>query len=269
MHQMQYELFEMLSILQEQQELDNIGGSEAEWGERVWSRILRLAVAGSTGVTWRNVTTARIEKALVPQIRPADSVSVASSGKSDVSCTSAAGVPVFKMVDYAIAITPDEESAAVIQRFVAASYARQRPATINQTSYYSLAEQPIAISIEAKAANAGSTQDGIAQLATWASAWHRRMETLSVGAGINESRPRGPLISLPNISIQSKYWRLCYAIDDTAAGKMCMTQMPSGLGETSTLYQVYKLVATLRILLRWADGPFRSWWQDNVMPRLG
>lgn len=248
--------------------LDNLGGSEAEWGERVWSRIIRLAVAGSTGVTWRNVTTARIEKALVPQIRPADSVSTASSGRSDVSYTSAAGVPVSKMVDYAIVIIPDEGSEAAIKRYVAARFASEQPATINQTSYYSLAEQPIAISIEAKAANAGNTQDGIAQLATWASAWHTRMETLNVGASIDGSRPRRPLISLPNISMQGKYWRICYAIDDTAARKLCMTQMPSGLGETSTVYQTYKLVAAFRVLLRWADGPFRSWWKDNVMPCL-
>ncbi|KAK4443295.1 hypothetical protein QBC34DRAFT_362321 [Podospora aff. communis PSN243] len=124
--------------------------------------------------------------------------------------------------------------------------------TINQSMYTPLLDWPIGISIETKAV--GSNEEGRVQLAVWTAAWHERIKDLMLKAGVWSVDTR--LITLPLLLIVEHNWALSFACD---RGDRLEVVGDMTLGETASLKGLYTLVAVLRELAVWMQGPFAEW----------
>ncbi|KAH7009297.1 uncharacterized protein B0I36DRAFT_402404, partial [Microdochium trichocladiopsis] len=122
--------------------------------------------------------------------------------------------------------------------------------TINQSGYFPIHDRPLAISIETKTPEAGEG-GALAQLAVWISCGHRRVpETLR-------------LPSLPFLRVVGHAWTLGFAID--MGDKIALVDFPHEIGHTRTIVGAYRLLANLRRVVEWADGPYREWFGRVVL----
>lgn len=247
--------------------------NEPSWGERVWCRILECAIEHTPDVSWHNITTALIDKDFQPpkaaskksrRVSGDHTCSAATSdisGLSTVSCSTVNGSRLSHKVDYAISIIPKRNTAAAIRDIVLHYNETGHPATINQTLLYELLESPIAIAIEGKTPEDTGGPKVIQQLSTWIAAWHRRMRCLQSDEMI-QGTGRDPLKYVLLIKIHGRDWWLYVAVDDIESNQICVSDGAGLLGSTASLYTTYKLLASLRALMKWADGPYRAWWNE-------
>ncbi|KLU92238.1 hypothetical protein MAPG_11184 [Magnaporthiopsis poae ATCC 64411] len=123
------------------------------------------------------------------------------------------------------------------------------PLSINQTSHEPLARSPIGVSIKTGCL----TDGGGFQLGIWTAAWHRRISELL--ALFPSSTPR-PIVTLPLLLCCEHQWELYFAVD---RGNEIHLVGPHSVGATQDMMSIYRLLAVLRELCKWVEGPFRSW----------
>lgn len=222
------------------------------WGERVWTRIFDHAVDGlpERSISWHNTTTAAIKRDFKPSQPPYNK----PQGPLQVG--------VSRTIDYALAVIPKQNAAAAIEDILTEYDLAALPATVNPIEYYELIERPVAIAITTRGMTSSGSQTCFQRLVTWTAAWHKRLGRLQQDGMIDSMKQ--PPISLPLIEIVGHHWWLYCAIEDVDLGQICISKAPDALGSTETLYKAYKLAASLRVLMRWADGPYRLWW-DGIL----
>lgn len=254
-------------MLEDQSHLTRSLGNEPSWGERVWSRILSCAVKHTPDIRWHNITTALIEKEFRPCLVPLDVTSNSASRELDEASTTSRGTAIgpklLHKIDYAVSFNPKETAAASIANIVMKCKKLGSPETINQIQHFDLIKRPIAVAIEAKTPQPAGGQIEIRQLTTWAAAWHKRMKRLQL-CGMIDATPQKPLACLPLITIQGSKWFWHLAIDDIEKAEIRVSPVSGLLGATDTLYECYHLIAALRALMKWADGPYRAWWDEML-----
>lgn len=251
--------------------------SEATWNERVHGPLLRHALAGFTGLRLDVVTTAQIATGAIPP----------TVGGGGVVAQS-------KMVDYAIslwlndgerpqlrqddggassavgrepagAMSDDERLASAIYAAVDAQDKDQdHPVlSVNQTCYEPVRFAPIAVSIETKQPT--GRDDGKVQLAVWIAAWQYRMRRLlnDKGKGIPEQElEQGRIVTLPLLLVTGHQWRLYFACDRGHRIEILESLL---IGESDRLDRIYKIVASLRAIAGWVQGPYRSWIEEQFL----
>ncbi len=242
------EFYKIRAIVGVAREYLSLRRSEAAWNDDVHEPLLKLALSRRHGsVTYENATSARILPCFCPSFVPSE----VSEGK---------------MVDFVLAPSLSSELDAAIQdRLIGIASQAKSPSLasahlcLNQTDYTPLTRSPSAVFIGTKVAGA-SLEEGRLQLGIWTAAWHKRMEMLGVGGGI-----QGPqLPTLPLIFVYNHQWLLYFAVDRLDRIEVCGALQ---IGMTDNLPNIYQLLTVLGLLDAWLDTTFRSWAIDTFGPR--
>lgn len=243
------EYHDLADVVRESERCERSGLHPISWGEEVWSRILRHAGKGvpKGHIYWQNTITAATDYAFRPLGSP----------YSRPQRILMRGIP--RTIDYAIAIIPEQDAAAAIEDILIKSDSMKLPSTVNPIVYCGLLKLRIAVAIVTGGTDGTRSQNRVERLANWVAAWHARMDRLQSDGLIDSSTKKPPVI-LPLIEVVGHHWWLYFAIEDVEMGRVCICRAPNLLGSTGTPYKTYKLVASLRALMRWADGPYRLWW---------
>ena len=156
-----------------------------------------------------------------------------------------------KLVDYSFNLLPEEGStlAEAIRRTMLVQHPGAR--TVTPSMYPPTRMRPQAVAFEAKLAAAGS--DPLVQLTIWAAASFERLRQILSGKGI--------LCTLPLVQVRGHDWHVWFARD---AAKTLDLHGPFLIGSTSTLFDTFKLVRSLRALGEWAAGPFKEWFETAI-----
>ncbi|KAL2255957.1 hypothetical protein VTK26DRAFT_2427 [Humicola hyalothermophila] len=234
------EFYKIRAIERAARECLDLRRSEVAWNALVHGPLLELALWRQRGsVVSEDATSARILPCFLPSLVPGE----VSEGK---------------MVDFVRAPRLSPELDAAIQNRLIDLSTRAKSAAlasaqlnVNPTDYTPLTRSPMAISIEAKVAGA-SLEEGRLQLGIWTAAWHKRMELLGVGGGIE-----GPqLPTLPLILVHDHQWSLYFAVDRLVRIEVCGAL---SIGMTGSLANFYQLLTVLGLLASWVDTTFRGW----------
>ncbi|KAL5903063.1 hypothetical protein ACKVV7_011371 [Pyricularia oryzae] len=214
-------------------------GYEFEWNACVHVPVLAQAVESTPDVLHHVVTQVAIAPAFVPPTNP----------------DRAAGLDTIimqKKIDLALSLNPPDGSRLKEDIRRAVLDQAQDEQTVSQTASQALRYRPAAIAIETKTVQ-GDDNYGLVQLGVWTAAWHVRM---------NKFLPEGDqrhLISLPVLLVNRNAWTLYFACDNGD----CINLFPIGeIGSTRTISEAYKLLASLKAVAEWVEGPFQKWIAD-------
>lgn len=145
------------------------------------------------------------------------------------------------MVDFCLIVRPDAHEQAVID-----SRCKTRPSlTINHTDWGNLSKHPIALSIETKSQE-GSLNEALVQIGTWHSSQWRSI--------IYGGRARGAIEFLPAIIILGHDWLFVATTLDEDL--QATTYSSLRLGDTSSVFGIYKLLAALQRLTAWCEAEY-------------
>jgi len=174
--------------------------------------------------------------------------------------------PEAKLVDLSINVRPEMEPAVAehIRLLLAAEPVALR--TINQSLYKLLCWRPSAVCIETKGAASGGTNEleARSQLLQWTSAWLTRMRRFLHARSVGQIGADAAMAKLgfPVIIVSCSAWHL-YLIKDTSAAVTMYSILE--LGNTHSVLGIYKLLSSLRRLAEWANGPFWSWFKQDIL----
>jgi len=202
--------------------------SEAEWNSEVHSRVLRLALHGTKGAWYHDVTTARIhDRRLIPRV-------------SNVPLQN-------KMVDYCIVLRSLEGQVKEKLKTIGST-------TINHTDASYLRYNPIAVSIETK--RGGEEEETVnVQLGVWVCAHFTKLRQL-----VPDGTPMLPLIL---ILVQGPDWKMMIAdAPDESGVVMFRYQM---MGQTEGVLGLCKLVASIRRIGQYANQEYTEWFKTYVL----
>lgn len=91
------------------------------------------------------------------------------------------------------------------------------------------------------------------QLSVWAMAYFNRLRTLT----------QDPVsITLPLVLVSDEHWKLMFARDLEHSVEIIDAV---GFGDTGDIIGCYKILAALKLLCRWAEEIFLSWFSDRVV----
>lgn len=183
-----------------------------------------------------------------------------------------------KMLDYALFIGDEESDSQVhdaspsqndrleqdISKFV-----REWSDSINHISYVALRHRPIFLGIETKTISR-TEEEARVQLGIWVTAHIKRIWSLSSRLSVSEAGELKQAIQemvFPLIYVQSAKWSLLFArpfFKPDAQGDETLEIVvyhDISLGETSSIDGIYQLLQAFRVLRKWGDVVFRSWWR--------
>lgn len=156
------------------------------------------------------------------------------------------------MVDFCVAIRPATHTMPMVRSAIDA-----RPGfSINHTNWGILTERPIAISIETKKDGQGK-ELAIIQIATWHAAQWR-----SILWG-NELPASPRLEFLAGIVVVGHLWMFVPTI--RGEGEQTITLDSLVIGNTTSVFGIYKLLAVMQVLKRWAEEQFWPAFQHDVL----
>lgn len=213
--------------------------SEEEWNEHIHQTVLQLALQDTPSLLVEDVT--RVD--IVPEFLPPTEQALGSSDS----------VP--KNINYVFALRPSPNDGLYedLLDFIDAL----RPKNFGQNTHPSLRFSPTGVFIAAKADSSGYAE-GQFQLVRWIASW---LERVSEFDAISEERV--PVPCLPVLLAAGGEWQLWFAIDKPTRIEVFG---PVDIGNTTTLDGAYRLLAALRHLAEWMDGPFREWVTEVISP---
>jgi hypothetical protein len=206
---------------------------EPSWNELVHSRMLKQAVLGRPGLSYYNITTARVIKELVPGNEYGELLKG-------------------KMIDFAVTLgSPRIPPANIINRLAASPRKLQR--TTNPSDYSPLCFEPVVLSIETKSP-AGGNENGEVQLSVWAMAYFNRLRQLV----------QDPVaMTLPLVLITDARWKLYFASD--LAHEILLIDAVD-FGTTADIIGCYTILEALKVIFRWVEETFAPWYLEGVKP---
>ena len=184
------------------------------------------------------------------------SKSIDTNQASDLNSTQTQTNSDHRKVDYVVVLDVSK-NAPLKQTIINLILSQGAPAHVNQTLYPSVSDSPIGLSIETKTVSA---RDPLVQLGIWIAAWHKRMNDLRTSRlrqhtllgetlTLENSVPVDPrLVSVPLIVVTGHEWDVYFACDE---GSTISIRGPLRIGSTSTVLQVYVLLASLRAIKEW------------------
>ncbi|SPN99771.1 uncharacterized protein DNG_02622 [Cephalotrichum gorgonifer] len=198
---------------------------DADWNCTVQSPLFNIAfkdLASTLKVRARNITGATIVPEYVPRMLKT-------------------GEPLQShKVDFCLALEPER----TIMDFIDEHHLQ----SINQTIYNPLRTRPIAMTIETKSQTPHTT--GTPQLAIWAYAWFSRIAQIA---------PNAHTPAMPLLRIVGHEWYVLWAWKDSESPLRMTVTSDLALGHTRNLHGVYKILASLRRLVKWIEEVFQPW----------
>ncbi|KAF5019918.1 hypothetical protein F66182_8058 [Fusarium sp. NRRL 66182] len=200
------ELEIILEIKADAQMCRSSNASEAAWNSDVHSPLLKLALKPCKKPQLRRhvMTSTRINSIFIPPMHEGSYYDVAGS----------------KMVDYAIALHPEESDALDIAIRRILQYSPAATHYFNHAAYDPIRFAPTAVSIETTT-GANGLQEARLQLGIWIASWsfrlHQLLETRQTRHGDGDGRAGAgspqTLIPLPVIIVVEHDWKLLFACD--------------------------------------------------------
>ncbi|KAH8660350.1 hypothetical protein BX600DRAFT_513960 [Xylariales sp. PMI_506] len=294
------DLEDLRSIVEETTQARLVGRLEAGWNESVHWPLLQLARRHCKSVvSVENSTRAAIAKPFLPSVASYTSAFSAAGGTNpttsvpssaslnlsgaDMGDASSSATPYRKMIDYVFALRPPPGDPLARRLPLFLQSVSPAAPCFNQTMFQPLRHAPTGIFIETKA-DAGSREEGQAQLGLWVAAWYKRLDMLLdeaqrrevTGANGNGSVRYRPL--LPLVLVRAESWELFFAYVDKVPeiGDHPLRQQaqpdderivivgPLDIGGTASLNQAFRLLAILKVLVDWVAADFRSWVEQLV-----
>ncbi|KXS96109.1 hypothetical protein AC578_7766 [Pseudocercospora eumusae] len=224
-------------IAEQARELELYNELEAGWNSLCHGPLLILARCFSpyrNRIRIANVTSARIQRRLIPQ-----------------------GAPSSKMVDFAILLQYQDGDA------LSSAYRSLQPAEdnthyFNHSSSQPTARNPMVISIETKQAGTGGTSAKL-QLRVWAAAqmaWLAEVRRLPLSASIVR-------IHVPLLVAEGSQWSWFFAIGelDASTGNLRRTLVldRQPIGDVKSLDGIFAVLEALRVLMAWMEDSWKPW----------
>lgn len=124
---------------------------------------------------------------------------------------------------------------------------------VNQAGYAPLRKDLIAVSIETKTER--SSDDPLVQLGIWTASWHKRLCYLRQEAVQRYGLPltQRRLVTVPLIQVVGHNWDLYFACFGVSS---ITVYGPMPMGSTTTLLEMYALVASLQAVQEWVQTTF-------------
>ncbi|EGU89079.1 hypothetical protein IWW34DRAFT_676866 [Fusarium oxysporum f. sp. albedinis] len=232
------------------------GRSEAAWNSHIHYPILHM-LTETPSVMPEDITSARI----VPRFRPCfitaddDVESTSSTSSRNTSGTSNTSVSrahttksVHKMVDFALALEPDEQLATIIKQYTNPI----ADGTVNQTAYGPLKNRPAPVFIETKT-SAGNLETSGVQLGVWVAAWHESLRSIMRRGGAAER-----IITIPLIQVSAGSWTIMFAVDGGNEVQILYAEQAI-IGNSGSLTGMYQLQTAFKAIVKWMEGPFKTW----------
>lgn len=253
----QHEFIELGWILKSQDSLAGTFGNESTWHAQVWTRILYCAVDLQVNprTSWESVATAQIGRPYLPYVgSPSDQLNdrIPDTSRDRPRRT------VQSKVDYVVTLIPTTAAQQAISKVIDTRAEAGLPATINHASGLDLRYQPIAISMASRTGKWNSAE----RLGIWSAAWFESIAPLVSQSSLTKEEKS--LAWIPLITIDWERWSLSFAINDVISNQIIVTESVVELGNTRTTVEAYKLLASLRVLLKWADGTYRARWDKML-----
>ncbi|KAI1076888.1 hypothetical protein F5B20DRAFT_593680 [Whalleya microplaca] len=151
---------------------------------------------------------------------------------------------------------------------------------VNQTAYPPVQDSIIAVSIETT--NELSGIDPVLQLGIWAAAWFKRLcslrrELFATGVLeitdeqlLQQQRQREQqkrLVTVPLVAVVGHQWDMYFACFDNAA--LITLYGPVVMGNTSSILEIYVVVASLKAVKDWISTVFKEAMEDWFMCEAG
>lgn len=195
------ELEALLEIRDEALLCRSTNASEAAWNSDVHSPLLKLALRPFKEPLIRRhvLTSTRINSAFVPPMKEGSFYDKVGS----------------KMVDYGIALHPDEDSPLGQAIRCALRPLPSSKQYLNQAAYDPIKYAANVVSIETKTGS-GGPQEARSQLGIWIASWNFRMHQLLHGRRpSSEASAPQVLIPVPVIVVIEHMWKLSFACDSS------------------------------------------------------
>lgn len=258
------ELESLLEIVAGANKCDEEGLSKFSWNIEVHAALLKLATRKTPGVSQYEIISARISQQWLPPIRtdatwafPRSWVTPSPVSSRSTSSTTASSnnndpVAAGRMVDFGFFM---ETKSTQLEQVISALTLQSAHHSVNHSNYSPLRSLPLGVSIETK--SPGATEKGLIQLAIWTAAWFQRMEHWLQSSTYRQTK-FAMLQAVPAVLVNGHSWRLLFFCNrgDYFA---CVGEIP--MGETTTLTGTYKVLAVLRLLVRWVDKDLREWFE--------
>ncbi|KAM0199655.1 hypothetical protein ACHAQI_012007 [Fusarium lateritium] len=244
-----HELDLLGDIVNTAQDCKDYTRAEVSWNIQVHQPLLQHALAGHA--------TVQVEPALTARILPPFSASTSGRGGGNVIEN--------KMIDFCLTMwlnngkphkldegntkaTPDDLKliSAIAEKIWSQPSDAQ---SVYQTGYPPLQFAPIACNIETKTSSV--QQEGELQLSVWTAAWYQRIKML-----VPDRIAEYGMITLPLIYIIGHDWKLSFAC---WRGNRIEIMGPLTIGDTTTLFGTYTIVAVLRKIGDWITMEYRDW----------
>ena len=246
-----FELKQMIAVKTQAHKIE--GDSETQWYCSVHWPILTAAFCDQPFIEPKVVTHARPIKDFLPKV-----------GKQYTES---------KLVDLTVNLIPP--SSVNIIQWLATQPPKYR--TVNQSLSGPLIQNPTVISIEVKTSQ-GPEVAAMVQVGIWISAWHERVQRLH--------KTRQFIVTLPVIITSVHEWRLYFAVDrgDSIVNihlhaifrlihslTLCqeMLRFPGEIGGTLSLNKMYRLLAVLRRLGKYAKDVYEPWFLEKFFHPSG
>jgi hypothetical protein len=244
------QLDELLYVMHEAEQCSKEIASESAWNVKVHGPLLRLALCQRPSLCFEVVTHATI----CPSFLPASH----STGQTQSA----------RIVDFTINLCPGVDPKSEMHRAIVAQVSNQ-PAdtrTVNHTLYGPLRFKPCTTAIETKASS-NNSDDGIVQLALWASAHLTRLRRLA------RNKDDYKAITLPLIRTAGHYWYFLYAVESwdldeqqqEHAQQRLEIQGEVLIGNTADIVGLYTLLWSLRALAEWSEETFEPWFRREIL----
>lgn len=154
------------------------------------------------------------------------------------------------MVDFCLAVRPEAHEQDVID-----ALCKSRPSlTINHTDWGNFSKHPIAVSIETKRPGEG-LNEALVQIGTWHSSQWRSIR--------HGGRVTGPMDFLPGIIIHGHNWQ--FVATTSGEDLKATTYSSLHMGDTSSTFGIYKLLAALQRLTEWCESTYWPAFRTHVL----
>ncbi|KAI0867219.1 hypothetical protein GGS24DRAFT_486286 [Hypoxylon argillaceum] len=250
---LEYELYQVLDIVEDSQQCSSQGESEAHWNAVVHAPLLRLALGRDKRVGYKYVPGDKIDHRWLPPH---------SSGFATGS----------RIVDFVIYLNEDNDE---VMQAALAMLTPDVLCSVNHINPISLQRYPIAINIETKTISRTEEEARI-QLAIWVASQVRRIQAL-IDDSASKATVLGNMI-FPLVFVDADEWTVMFARPMASAPAPVLGPLRPrdldkleiytkiSLGSTETIIGTYRLLASLRALRDWADITFRGWWKELLAP---
>jgi hypothetical protein len=161
-------------------------------------------------------------------------------------------------------LEPSQITSAAFRNLDGIPGAARTSKSFNQTPLNTVANKPIAVSIETKS-QSGFGDEATVQLAFWLSSQFKRIELL-LGETAYVPKAERALPVLSGLSFEGPSLRFLAATKNRPGDKEGILWDCFTIGDADSFRGACQIVAAILCLIRWAQTEYRPWFEENAAP---